>query len=249
MQDKPSARSKAQIVAPPAPASVSKTASRPAKGGRKLTRAEIAEVFARMRAADPEPRTELTFVNTFTLLVAIVLSAQATDVSVNKATPPLFALADTPQKMVDLGEDRIRSFIRTIGLYQAKAKNVFALSRRLIDVFGGVVPDNRADLESLPGVGRKTANVLLNSAHGAAVIAVDTHLFRVSNRVPLAKGKTPLHVELGLDKVVPNEFKRNAHHWLILHGRYVCKARKPACGACLIADLCRWPDKTAITQA
>ena len=147
--------------------------------------------------------------------------------------------------MLDLGEDRIRGFIRTIGLYRAKAKNIVALSRRLVETFGGEVPDNRADLESLPGVGRKTANVLLNSAYGVAVIAVDTHLFRVSNRVPLAKGRTPLDVELGLEKAVPAEFKQHAHHWLILHGRYVCKARKPACGTCLIADLCRWPDKTA----
>ncbi len=215
----------------------------PRRTGRPLNKAEVAQVFARFRAADPEPRGELTSLNTFTFLVAIVLSAQATDVSVNKATPPLFAVAETPQKMLALGEERIREFIKTVGLYRAKAKNVVALSRRLVDVFGGEVPDNRTDLESLPGVGRKTANVLLNSAYGVAVIAVDTHLFRVSNRIPLAKGKTPLDVELGLEKAVPAEFKRHAHHWLILHGRYVCKARKPACGACLIADLCRWPDK------
>ncbi len=215
----------------------------PRRTGRSLNRAEVAQVFDRFRAADPEPRGELTSLNTFTLLVAVVLSAQATDVSVNKATPPLFALADTPQKMLDLGEERIRDLIKTIGLYRAKAKNVVALARRLVETFGGEVPDNRADLESLPGVGRKTANVLLNSAFGIAVIAVDTHLFRVSNRIPLAKGKTPLDVELGLEKAVPAAFKQHAHHWLILHGRYTCKARRPACGACLIADLCRWPDK------
>ena len=217
--------------------------------GRVLGEAEVIQVFSRFRAAEPEPRTELIFVNTFTLLVAIVLSAQATDASVNKATSSLFALADTPQKMLDLGEDRLRDFIRTIGLYRAKAKNVVALSQRLVEVFGGEVPDNRTDLESLPGVGRKTANVLLNSVHGAAVIAVDTHLFRVSNRLALARGATPLAVELGLEKAIPESFKRHAHHWLILHGRYVCRARNPACGRCLINDLCSWPDKNLSLQA
>ena len=220
----------------------------PKRSGRLLSEAEITEVFTRFRAADPDPRTELAFVNTFTLLVAIVLSAQATDASVNKATPPLFAQADTPQKMLELGEERVRDLIKTIGLYRAKAKNVVALSRRLVDVFNGEVPDNRDDLESLPGVGRKTANVLLNSVHGIAVIAVDTHLFRVSHRLALAKGATPLAIELGLEKAVPDLFKRHAHHWLILHGRYVCRARKPACGRCLINDLCSWPDKDLSVQ-
>jgi endonuclease-3 len=216
----------------------------PRHAGRPLDKATIAEIFRRFQAAEPEPKGELTSLNAFTFLVAVVLSAQATDVGVNKATPALFALADTPEKMLALGEERVRDLIKTIGLFRAKAKNVIALSRRLVEHFGGQVPDNRADLETLPGVGRKTANVVLNNAYGVAVIAVDTHLFRVSNRIPLALGKTPLDVELGLEKAVPAEYKRHAHHWLILHGRYVCKARKPLCGACAIADLCRWPDKT-----
>ncbi len=260
MRDKPSSghllsRGEAEepglaSAAKPVAIRAAKAARRPPKRtGRALSRADVTDVFRRFQAANPEPRGELTSINTFTLLVAVVLSAQATDVSVNKATSPLFALADTPQKMLDLGEERIRAFIRTIGLYKAKAKNVVALSRRLIDVFDGQVPDNRADLESLPGVGRKTANVLLNSAYGVAVIAIDTHLFRVSNRMPLAKGKTPLDVELGLERVIPETFKLHAHHWLILHGRYVCKARKPICGSCLVADFCRWPDKDLSQQA
>lgn len=221
----------------------------PRRAGRVLTKAEIQEVFRRFQAAEPEPKGELTSLNTFTFLVAVVLSAQATDAGVNKATPALFALAETPEKMLALGEDRVRDLIKTIGLFRTKAKNVIALSRRLVDVYGGQVPDNREALETLPGVGRKTANVLLNNAYGVAVIAVDTHLFRVSNRIPLARGKTPLDVELGLNKAVPAEFKQHAHHWLILHGRYVCKARKPACGRCLIFDLCRWPDKAATAIA
>lgn len=215
----------------------------PRTSTRAVPRAVVGEIFERFQAAEPEPKGELAFVNAFTLLVAVVLSAQATDVGVNKATPALFALADTPQKMLDLGEDRVRDLIKSIGLYRTKAKNVIALSRRLIEAFGGEVPDNRADLETLPGVGRKTANVVLNSAFGVAVIAVDTHLFRVSNRIPIAIGKTPLDVELGLEKAVPAPFKQHAHHWLILHGRYVCRARAPSCETCLIADLCRWPEK------
>lgn len=213
---------------------------------RTLSKGEIEEIFRRFQTALPVPKGELTSVNAFTFLVAVVLSAQATDVGVNKATPALFALADTPDKMLALGEDKVRDLIKTIGLYRTKAKNVIALSRRLTDVFGGEVPDNRADLESLPGVGRKTANVVLNHSFGEPVIAVDTHIFRVSNRVPLARGKTPLAVELGLEKAVPALFKQHAHHWIILHGRYVCKARKPDCPTCLIADLCRWPGKTVI---
>ena len=203
----------------------------------------MTEIFTRFQAAEPEPKGELTSLNAFTFLVAVVLSAQATDAGVNKATPALFALADTPEKMLALGEERVRDLIRTIGLFRTKAKNVIALSRKLVDDFGGQVPDHRAALESLPGVGRKTANVVLNNAYGVAVIAVDTHLFRVSNRIPLAIGKTPLDVELGLEKAVPDAFKMHAHHWLILHGRYVCRARAPSCPTCLIVDLCRWPDK------
>ena len=216
------------------------------KVSRALTKAEIAEVFRRFQEAVPVPKGELNSINAFTFLVAVVLSAQATDVGVNKATPALFALADSPEKMLALGEDRVRDLIKTIGLFRTKAKNVVALSKRLVENFGGRVPDNRADLESLPGVGTKTANVVLNHSFGQPVIAVDTHIFRVSNRIPLARGKTPLEVGLGLEKVVPSAFKLHAHHWLILHGRYVCKARKPECARCLISDLCRWPDKTTV---
>lgn len=202
------------------------------------------EVFARFQAAQPEPKGELEHVNPFTLLVAVVLSAQATDAGVNRATRPLFKIADTPEKMLALGEDAVREAIKTIGLFRNKAKNVIALSRRLVEDYGGEAPREREALESLPGVGRKTANVVLNTAFRQPTIAVDTHLFRVSNRIPLAPGATPLAVELGLEKIVPPEFKLHAHHWLILHGRYVCKARKPDCPRCLIADLCRFEPKT-----
>ena len=205
--------------------------------------ATVEEIFTRLQAAEPEPKSELTSLNTFTFLVAVVLSAQATDAGVNKATPALFALADTPDAMLALGEDKVRDLIRTIGFYRAKARNVVALSRRLVEVFGGEVPTVREDLESLPGVGRKTANVVLNSMHGHSTIGVDTHVFRVSNRVPLAPGATPLAVELGLERVVPGRFKRFAHHWLLLHGRYTCRARAPSCASCPIADCCRWPGK------
>ena len=210
-----------------------------------LDAAAVAEMFARFQRREPEPTSELTSVNPFTFLVAVVLSAQATDASVNLATPALFALADTPEKMLALGEDRVRELIKTIGLYRTKARNVVALSRRLIDVYGGRIPEDHEALQSLPGVGRKTANVVLNTAYGVAVIAVDTHLFRVSNRIPLAPGKDPLAVEIGLEAVIPGAYRRYAHHWLLLHGRYTCKARAPDCPACLIADLCRWPDKRA----
>jgi endonuclease-3 len=206
--------------------------------------AVVAEIFRRLRAANPEPRSELEYVNPYTLLVAVVLSAQATDVGVNKATRALFAVADTPQKMLALGEARLTDMIKTIGLYRNKAKNVIALSAKLVEETGGEVPRSRDLLETLPGVGRKTANVLLNTAFGEPVIAVDTHVFRVANRIPLAPGRTPLEVEQGLDRVVPAEFKRHAHHWLILHGRYTCKARRPECERCIIADLCRSPEKT-----
>ena len=206
--------------------------------------ATVREIFTRLRAQNPEPRGELEYVNPYTLLVAVVLSAQATDAGVNKATRALFAAADTPQKMLALGEDRVREHIKTIGLFRAKAKNVIALSRILVDKHGGQVPRDAASLEALPGVGRKTANVVRNIAFGEPTIAVDTHLFRISNRIPLARGKTPLEVELGLLKIIPQEFLLHAHHWLILHGRYICKARKPECERCVIADLCRSSEKT-----
>ncbi len=206
--------------------------------------AQIAEAFRRFRAANPQPQGELKHINPFTLLVAVVLSAQATDAGVNKATPALFAAADTPQKMVALGEERVRDLIRTIGLFRTKAKNVVELSRRLVAEHHGEVPHSRDALQALPGVGRKTANVVLNIAFGEPTIAVDTHIFRVGNRTGLAAGKNPLEVEMKLEQVVPAEFKRHAHHWLILHGRYTCVARKPLCEKCLIADLCQWPGKT-----
>ncbi len=216
----------------------------PKRRPRRWTPAEIVEGFTRLRAANPEPRGELEHLNVYTLLVAVVLSAQATDAGVNRATRDLFPRADTPQKMLALGEDAVREAIRTIGLYRTKAKNVIALSQRLIAEHDGQVPRDRAALEALPGVGRKTANVVLNIAYGEATIAVDTHVFRVGNRTGLAPGRTPLEVETKLDRVVPDPFRLHAHHWLILHGRYTCIARKPRCPVCLIADLCRFPAKT-----
>ena len=206
--------------------------------------AEIEEGFRRFQAANAEPKGELHHVNPFTLLVAVVLSAQATDAGVNKATPALFAAADTPAKMAALGEERVRELIKTIGLFRTKAKNVIALSQRLVAEHGSEVPRDRAALEALPGVGRKTANVVLNIAFGEPTIAVDTHIFRIGNRTGLAPGKTPLEVEIKLDAIVPDAYKRHAHHWLILHGRYVCIARRPLCETCIIADLCKWPAKT-----
>jgi endonuclease-3 len=208
------------------------------------TPAEIEEAFRRFAAANPDPRTELASINPFTLLVAVVLSAQATDAGVNKATPDLFALADTPEKMAALGEARVRDLIKTIGLYRTKAKNVIALSQQLVAQHGGKVPHDRDALEALPGVGRKTANVVLNVAFGEPTIAVDTHIFRVGNRTGLAVGKTPLDVEMKLMQVVPKKYLLHAHHWLILHGRYTCLARRPLCERCIIADLCKWPGKT-----
>jgi endonuclease-3 len=210
----------------------------------QLTPEEVEEMFRRFQAASPEPKTELQAPNDYTLLVAVVLSAQATDVGVNRATKPLFTLADTPEKMVALGEERLGDYIKTINFHRGKAKNVIALSRLLIERHGGQVPDTHEELEALPGVGRKTANVVLNSTRGHHTIAVDTHVFRVSNRTTLAAGKTPLEVELKLLKRVPKAYGRYAHHWLILHGRYVCKARKPECWRCLIADICRFRPKT-----
>lgn len=212
---------------------------------KRLAAASVEEMFRRFEARDPEPKGELEHADPYTLLVAVVLSAQATDVGVNKATRRLYAEAATPAAMVALGEDKVREHIRTIGLFRTKAKNVIALSQRLIAEHGGEVPPSRAALELLPGVGRKTANVVMNTAFGEPTIAVDTHLFRVGNRTRLAPGKTPLEVELGLEKTVPAQYRRHAHHWLILHGRYVCKARKPECFRCLIADLCPFEPKTA----
>ena len=208
------------------------------------TTAQIEEAFRRFKAANPEPQGELQHINPFTLLVAVVLSAQATDAGVNKATPALFALADDPAKMIALGEKRVRELIKTIGLFRTKAKNVVALSRKLVAEHGGQVPRSREALEALPGVGRKTANVVLNIAFGESTIAVDTHIFRVGNRTGIATGKTPFEVEMKLEQVVPAEYKRHAHHWLILHGRYTCVARRPLCEKCLISDLCQWPGKT-----
>ena len=206
--------------------------------------AQIEAFFARLKAINPEPKGELRHVNPYTLLVAVVLSAQATDKGVNKATGPLFQIADTPEKMVALGEDKLLGHIRTIGLYRGKGKNVIALSRRLIDDFGSVVPHDRAALQSLPGVGRKTANVVLNMAFGEPTMAVDTHVFRVSNRTGLAPGKDVLTVELKLLKRVPKAYMSHAHHWLILHGRYTCLARGPKCPVCPVLDLCAFKGKT-----
>jgi endonuclease III len=211
---------------------------------RRFKPAEAAAFFSRFAAANPNPQSELEYRNPFTLLVAVVLSAQATDKGVNKATAQLFPKVDSPQKMLRFGEDKLREAIKTIGLYRNKAKNVIALSRILVDQYAGEVPKNREDLEKLPGVGRKTANVVLNVAFGLPAIAVDTHIFRVANRTGIAPGKTPRDVEDALERIVPERFKLHAHHWLILHGRYVCVARKPNCPECMVADLCRYTPKT-----
>lgn len=210
---------------------------------------EIEEIFRRLRMQRPEPKGELEHVNPFTLLVAVVLSAQATDAGVNKATRLLFKRADTPEKMLDMGEETLGSYIRAIGLWRNKAKNVIALCEALIRDHGGKVPGERDALTKLPGVGRKTANVVLNMAFGQPTMAVDTHIFRIANRIGLAPGKTPEEVEQNLLSIIPDEFLRHAHHWLILHGRYVCKARKPDCPACVIADLCKAPEKTTDVPA
>ena len=209
-----------------------------------MKRVEVFEFYRRLAELDPAPQGELDWINPYTLLVAVALSAQATDASVNQATPPLFALADTPEKMLALGEDRVRELIKTVGLFNTKAKNVIAMARQLVEEHGGQVPVDRDALERLAGVGRKTANVALNIAFGEPTIAVDTHVFRVGNRTGLAPGKTPLEVELKLLKVTPEPFRLHAHHWLILHGRYICKARKPECWRCPVVDLCRYQPKT-----
>ena len=209
-----------------------------------MKRADVIELFRRLRELDPHPTTELAYSTPFELLVAVVLSAQATDVGVNKATRKLYPVANTPQSLLDLGEENLKCYIGTIGLFNAKAKNVIALCRLLLERHGGEVPRSREALEALPGVGRKTANVVLNTAFGEPTIAVDTHIFRVANRTGLAPGKDVRAVEDKLEKAIPAEFKQDAHHWLILHGRYVCKARKPDCPHCVIRDLCRYKDKT-----
>ena len=215
----------------------------------KYTKAQIYEIFSRFKRQRPEPKGELDHVNAYTLLVAVALSAQATDVGVNKATKDLFAFVDTPQKMLELGEEKLIGYIRTIGLYRNKAKNVISMSRKLIEEFGGEVPADRDLLVTLPGVGRKTANVVVSMAFGQPTIAVDTHIFRIGNRLGLAPGKTPDDVEAILERVIAEEFLYHAHHWLILHGRYVCKARKPDCEACIIADLCKSKEKTCDVPA
>ncbi len=214
-----------------------------------MNRDKRTEIYARLRAQNPSPQTELVYESPFELLVAVILSAQATDVSVNKATAELFRVARTPQAMLDLGIRRLKSYIRTIGLYNNKAENIMKTCRILLEKFDGEVPRTREDLESLPGVGRKTANVILNTALGEPTIAVDTHIFRVANRTGLAKGKTPLEVERRLIRLTPEAFRKDAHHWLILHGRYVCKARKPDCPSCVIADLCEYRAKTSESAA
>jgi endonuclease-3 len=206
--------------------------------------AEVNEFYRRLAGANPEPRSELRYRSPFTLLVAVVLSAQATDVSVNKATATLFADADTPEKMLRLGEEGLRERIKTIGLYNTKARNIVAFSRILVERYGGLVPAEREALEALPGVGRKSANIVLNVAFGQPTIAVDTHVFRVANRTGLAPGKTPLEVEQALLRRTPDRWLRNAHHWLILHGRYVCRAKRPLCQQCLVNELCAYPGKT-----
>ncbi len=220
----------------------------PAQKSRRLKPTEIGAMFSRFRNLNPEPRGELHSVNAFTFLVAVVLSAQATDEGVNRATRSLFEIADTPEKMLALGEAAVSEHIKTIGLFRGKAKNVVALSRLLIERHGSNVPHDREALEALPGVGRKTANVVLNQVFGEATIAVDTHLFRLGNRLGLAPGKDVLEVERKLMRAVPAEYLRHAHHWLILHGRYICKARKPECWRCPIADLCPYPLKTSAAE-
>jgi len=214
------------------------------KKSKEMKKVDIDEFYARLAAERPDPKGELDYKNPYTLLVAVVLSAQATDIGVNKATGPLFKIVDTPEKMVALGEARLKDYIKTIGLFNTKAKNVTKLSQMLVEDYNSEIPKDRISLEKLPGVGRKTANVVLNIAFGEPTIAVDTHLFRISNRTGLAPGKTPLEVELKLEKRTPVKWMRHAHHWLILHGRYVCKARKPECSVCVVNDLCKYKAKT-----
>jgi endonuclease-3 len=241
-------RPKTKIAAPANKAGSVRAKTRPAPRPR-YTAGEVGEIFRRFCVQRPEPRGELEYKSPFTLLVAVVLSAQATDVSVNKATEALFRVADTPRKMAALGEEKIGGYIKAIGLWRGKAKNVAALSEALIRDHGGKVPEDHAALTKLPGVGRKTANVVLNSAFGHSTLAVDTHIFRIGNRLGIAPGKTPDEVERAFLKIIPGEYLRHAHHWLILHGRYVCKARRPECERCVIADLCKSPEKTSDVPA
>ncbi|MFN7008559.1 MAG: endonuclease III [Allorhizobium sp.] len=241
----PSKRSSTQTLKKSNPAG----AKRKPSARSAYSRAELEEIFRRFSIQRPEPKGELEHVNPFTLVVAVALSAQATDAGVNKATRALFKVADTPQKMLDLGEEKVRDYIRTIGLYRNKAKNVIALSQRLVDVYGGEVPKTREELVTLPGVGRKTANVVMSMAFGIPTMAVDTHIFRIANRIRLAPGKTPDEVEDKLMRIIPEAYLFHAHHWLILHGRYCCKARKPECERCVIADICKSPEKTCDVPA
>ena len=233
----------------PKPKAVAKPERKKKRAAPGLNREVAEEIFARLAEDRPDPKTELDYVDPYTLVVAVALSAQATDVGVNKATRKLFAVADTPEAMIALGEDGVREHIKTIGLFRNKAKNVIALSRMILEEFGGEVPRTREELTRLPGVGRKTANVVMNEAFGEPTIAVDTHIFRVGNRTKLAPGKTPDEVEARLERITPPAYLKGAHHWLILHGRYVCKARKPECWRCAIADLCRFKEKTAAPKA
>jgi endonuclease III len=242
--DRDAGKAKRRVGMRPPPKAKTKALVAGGKRGRLLSPPAIDEMFRRFAAADPHPKSELEYVNPFTLLVAVVLSAQATDAGVNKATRALFKIADTPEKMVRLGEDGVREFIKTIGLYRNKARNVIELSRQLIANHGGDVPRDREALEALPGVGRKTANVVLNVAFGEPTMAVDTHVYRVANRTGLSSGRTPFEVEQDLLRVIPNRYAMNAHHWLILHGRYVCKARRPECPQCIVRDICLFEGKT-----
>lgn len=241
----PSKKSSTQTLKKSIPAAVQrKPVARSA-----YSRAELEEIFRRFSIQRPEPKGELEHVNPFTLVVAVALSAQATDAGVNKATRALFKVADTPQKMLDLGEEKVRDYIKTIGLFRNKAKNVIALSQRLVDVYGGEVPKTREELVTLPGVGRKTANVVMSMAFGIPTVAVDTHIFRIANRIRLAPGKTPDEIEDKLLRIIPKHYLFHAHHWLILHGRYCCKARKPECERCVIADICKSLEKTCDVPA
>ncbi len=240
----PSRRSSKAISKPKAiPAKATARALKERKP-KLLDRDAMIEVFRRLHAANPEPKGELNYTNPYTLLVAVALSAQSTDVGVNKATRDLFPIADTPRKMLALGEEGLREHIKTLNFYNTKGKNVIAAAQRLVDEFGGEVPNSVEILETLPGVGRKTASVVVNIAFGDPRIAVDTHIFRVANRLPLVHTKTPLETQVALEKLIPKEYLLHAHHWLILHGRYICKARKPECWRCPVNDLCRFPDKT-----
>ena len=248
---KPAKMSLASTAAAKPKAGAKPGARKPAARRAKslYTPEEIHEIFRRFSIQRPEPKGELEHVNPFTLLVAVALSAQATDSGVNKATRALFAAADTPEKMLALGEERLRDLIKTIGLYRNKAKNVIALSRKLVEDFGGEVPRTREELVTLPGVGRKTANVVMSMAFGVPTLAVDTHVFRIGNRLRIAPGKTPDEVEAAFLKIIPDEYLFHAHHWLILHGRYCCKARKPECDRCVIADICKSKEKTCDVPA